>query len=76
MDSTVIGGIIRTVLAAAGGVLVTKGYVDDATLQALIGALITLGTGVWSIIAKKNAQAATTAAVTTAAATGTVPVTK
>lgn len=66
MDSSVIGGIIRTVLAAAGGILVTKGYVDDATLQALIGAIITLGTGIWSVIAKKKANAA----VTTAANTG------
>lgn len=66
MDSSVIGGIIRTVLAAAGGILVNKGYVDDATLQALIGAVITLGAGVWSVIAKKKASAA----VTTAANTG------
>lgn len=57
MDSAVIGGIIRTILASVGGILVTKGYVDDATLQACIGALITLGTGVWSVVQKKKTQA-------------------
>ena len=62
MDSSLIGGIIRTVLAAAGGILVTKGYVDDATLQGLIGALITLGTGVWSVVQKKSAASKLAAA--------------
>lgn len=56
MDSSVIGGIVRTVLASVGGVLVAKGYVDDATLQACIGALITLGTGVWSVVQKKKTK--------------------
>lgn len=65
MDSSMIGGIVRTVLAAAGGILVTKGYVDDATLQGLIGAIITIGTGVWSIVQKKSAAAKLDAASTT-----------
>jgi len=54
MDSSVVGGIVRTILASVGGVLVAKGYVDDATLQACIGALITLGTGIWSVVQKKS----------------------
>lgn len=56
MDSAVIGGIVRTILASVGGVLVTKGYVDDATLQACIGAVITLGTGIWSVVQKKKTK--------------------
>ena len=56
MDSSVVGGIVRTVLASLGGVLVAKGYVDDATLQACIGAFITLGTGIWSVIQKKKTK--------------------
>lgn len=55
MDSSVVGGIVRTILASVGGVLATKGYIDDATLQACIGAIITLGTGIWSVVQKKRA---------------------
>lgn len=63
MSNSVVGGIVRTVLASAGGILVTKGYVDDATLQAIIGAAITLGTGVWSIVQKKSAAKKLEAAI-------------
>lgn len=55
MDSAVIGGIVRTVLVSAGSILVTKGYVDDETLNQIVGALIVLGMGVWSVIQKKGA---------------------
>lgn len=65
-----ISGIIRAVLAALGGILVTKGYLDDATLQTLIGALLPLIAVVWSIIAKQNATTATNNVVALAAKTG------
>lgn len=59
MDSSVIGGIVRTVLAAGAGALVAKGYGDIETWNTVIGALIVLGTGVWSVVQKKKAAAAT-----------------
>lgn len=66
MDSSTVAGIARTVLAGLGGILVTKGYLDDATLQQLVGALVVIGTGVWSAFSKKKAADA----VSTAAQTG------
>lgn len=56
MDSAVIGGIVRTILATFGGILVSKGVLDDGTLQAIIGGVITVGTGVWSVIQKRKAE--------------------
>ena len=49
-----IWGIVRTILAAAGGWVVAKGYVDNATLQAVIGALGTLFIAAWSVWSKKK----------------------
>lgn len=54
MSANEIGGIARTVLAAAGGILVTKGYIDSGTLTAVIGAIVTLGTAAWSVYAKRR----------------------
>lgn len=56
MDSTQVGGIVRTILVGAGGFLVGKGWIDSETLNQLVGALIVLGGGVWSIIQKKSAS--------------------
>lgn len=56
MDSSVIGGIVRTVLATVGGTFVAKGYVDADTLNQIIGAVIVLGTGAWSVFQKVRAK--------------------
>lgn len=69
MDSTVIGGIVRTVLAAAAGYLVAKGYGDLDTWNSIIGALAVVATGAWSVLQKKKAAVA----VKTAATTGELP---
>jgi hypothetical protein len=61
MNESEIGGIARTLLACAGGILVARGYLDNATMVALSGALVTIGTGAWSIISKRKAKAATAA---------------
>ena len=39
---SVLNGIIRHVLTAAGGALTTKGYVDAGELELLVGAAITI----------------------------------
>ncbi len=53
MNAEQVWGIIRTILAAISGWVVAKGYVDDATLQAVIGAVGTIFIAVWSFVAKK-----------------------
>ena len=54
MTGEQIWGIVRTILAAAGGYIVAKGWVDNATLQSVIGALGTIFIAVWSVWAKKK----------------------
>lgn len=58
MDLTMIGGLIRTVLAAAGGTLVTHGYTTQGELEAWVGAFVVVGTGAWSLWQKYRARKA------------------
>ena len=55
MSAAEIGGIVRTILAAAGGIAVGKGWVDNETMLGMVGAIVTLGTGIWSIVQKRSA---------------------
>ena len=54
MDQSQLFGIVRAVLAAIGGFLVSKGLVDDATATALAGAFTTILVGVWSVLSKRS----------------------
>ncbi len=53
MTPDIIGGIVRAVLAAAGGYLVGKGTIDAETWATVSGAFMTLAVTGWSIWAKK-----------------------
>ncbi len=55
MNADQVWGVIRTILAAIGGWVAAKGYVDDATIQAVLGAVGTIFIAVWSVVAKKPA---------------------
>lgn len=57
MNGEQVWGIVRTILAAAGGWVVAKGYVDDATVQTVLGGLGTVFVAVWSVIAKRQPKA-------------------
>jgi len=57
MNKNEIYGVVRTILAAAGGVLVGKGYIDSETAVALAGAGATIVAAVWSIRSKRVAPA-------------------
>jgi len=54
MSGEQIWGIIRTILAAGGGWIAAKGWVDAATLEQVLGAVGVLFVTAWSIIAKKK----------------------
>ena len=43
-----IGGLVRAILATAGGVAVSKGWVDNSTATAIAGGLVTIVTAAWS----------------------------
>lgn len=48
-------GIVRHSLTFAGGILVTKGLIDDATSMELIGGIMTLIGSIWSVVEKNKA---------------------
>lgn len=54
MTGEQIWGVVRTLLAFGGGFIVSKGYIDDATLTAVIGALGTIFIAGWSVYSKKK----------------------
>lgn len=47
-------GLVRHVLTFAGGFLITKGVLDEATSLEIIGAAVTLIGSVWSVVSKKT----------------------
>jgi len=53
----IVLGVARHILGAIGAVLATKGFVDEATWQTIIGAVITAASAVWSIFEKLNRPA-------------------
>ena len=50
-------GIVRTAAAFGCGILAGKGYFDNATAEALAGAVATIGVAIWSIASKKKPEA-------------------
>ncbi len=53
MNKDQVFGIVRTVVAAVGGFLAGKGYLDASTVEALAGAMATIVVAVWSVASKK-----------------------
>ena len=53
---TILNGIVRHILTAAGGALCTKGLLAQTELEMAVGAIITLAGVIWSAIAKKKAS--------------------
>ena len=48
-------GLIRHVLTFVGGILVTKGLIDDATSLEIVGGIVTIVGAAWSVFSKKTA---------------------
>lgn len=48
------GGIVRALVAAAGGYFVGQGLVDAETMMTVGGAITTLAVAIWSIYSKKK----------------------
>lgn len=57
MSADEIGGLVRTILAFAGGYAVNSGLTDQATMMTVVGAVATLVTAGWSIYVKRKAAA-------------------
>lgn len=52
MNKNQIIGIVRHALTFLGGIIVTKGLIDESTLLEIVGSISTLIGAVWSIIEK------------------------
>ena len=55
MNNT-LSGLIRHGLTFLGGLLVTKGYIDAEMVQEVVGAVMTLGGFVWSVLDKREGE--------------------
>ena len=55
MNKEQVLGIVRHILTFAGGLVVSKGMLDEATMTAVVGAVITIGGALWSILAPEKA---------------------
>ncbi|CAN7338189.1 hypothetical protein LJR090_002569 [Bosea sp. LjRoot90] len=53
---------LRQILLTVGGGLVTKGYLDSGTLEAIVGALITIATAVYGLWLRRKAGLVASAA--------------
>ena len=53
MNKEKVLGLLRHTLTVVGGILITKGLVDETMLAELVGGLITIIGGVWSVLNKK-----------------------
>lgn len=54
MKAEEFGGIVRAIVAAIGGFAVGKGWLDEATVTTIAGAIATVGVAVWSVVAKRR----------------------
>lgn len=52
MNKDQVIGIVRHALTFVGGIIVTKGLIEESTLMEIIGSISTLIGAVWSIIEK------------------------
>jgi hypothetical protein len=48
-------GIARHALTFIGGIVVMKGWADDALVTEIIGGILTLVGGIWSVVTKAQA---------------------
>ena len=47
-------GIIRHSLTFVGGIILAHGYIDQGTLDTILGSVITLTGAIWSIVVKRK----------------------
>jgi len=55
MTAEMISGFVRHILTFGGGIAVAKGVVDEATMTALVGGIVTIVGAAWSWWAKRPA---------------------
>ncbi len=56
MSKEMVAGLIRHLLTFGGGWMVAKGFFDEATMNEVVGAVITILGAAWSVYQKRQAQ--------------------
>jgi hypothetical protein len=56
MKKTIVFGILRALLASAGGWITSSGLMDDSQSKEVIGAIMVLVTAIWSVVEKYKAK--------------------
>jgi hypothetical protein len=51
-----IFALVRHALTVAGTAMVAKGYVEASDIEPVIGALLTIGSVIWSVAEKRNGK--------------------
>lgn len=54
MNFEQVMSIVRQIMLVIGGSLVTKGVIDNGTLQTMVGAVIALTSSGWAIYTRRN----------------------
>ena len=54
MNKEKVLGVVRAILAAAGGYAVGKGYFDATAANEITGAVLVIISGVWSVLSKNE----------------------
>lgn len=53
--ATIVTPLVRYALIALGGGLISKGYIDQAQIDALAGAVVATVTTIWMVMVKRKA---------------------
>jgi hypothetical protein len=69
MNRDQVLSLIRNILMFAGGVAVSRGWIDNETMLEIVGAAATVGTAIWALIFHAGANKADAVAVATGTAT-------
>jgi hypothetical protein len=56
MNKEQVLGIVRHVLTFGGGILMAKGFADEALAEEIVGGLIAVIGGTWSIVVKVKSE--------------------
>ena len=51
-----IMGIVRAILAAGGGLMVSKGWTDEGTVETVVGSVMVIATAIWSAVQKAQSH--------------------
>jgi hypothetical protein len=57
MNKEQVLGIVRHILTFGGGIVVGKGWFDEATMTAIVGAVVTVVGALWSVWAPEKKAA-------------------